>query len=250
MVEFAIIGTQRSGTTYIRYLLDSHPQIRCIGEAFLLRILKKSYPGILGYPHYVNESIGRHLKHYLMRTALVSEYLDYLYAAEGFTSVGFKFMYTQAKKFPPKFPMVTKYLIKNNVKIIHVIRKNLVKVLVSRETAKKTGIYRSNAKMKHIKIHLPTENLLKKLSELENENNKWEKLFTHSPYYKAYYEAFVTDKDNESRKLLSFLDITEFGQLSTPIVKINPDKLKDILDNYTELKNLLSNTKYEWCLYS
>ena len=250
MVKFAIIGTQRSGTTYIRYLLDSHPQIRCIGEAFLYRILKKSYPGVLGYPHYVNESIGRKIKHYLRRAVLVNEYLDYLYATEGFTSIGFKFMYTQSKIFPYKFPMVSKYLIRNNVKIIHVIRKNLLKVLVSRATAKRTGVYRSKTKMAHKKIHLPTENLLKELSKLENENDRWEKLFTNLPYYKAYYEAFVADKENESRKLLSFLEIEEFCELSTPIVKINPDRLEDILVNYNELENLLSNTEYEWCLNS
>ena len=124
-----------------------------------------------------------------MRTALVTEYLDHLYATEGFTSVGFKFMYNQAKRFPPKFPMVSKYLIKNNVKIIHVIRRNLLKVLVSRETAKKTGIYRSKLKMAHTNIHLPAENLLNELSNLEHENKKWETLFTHSSYYKAYYES-------------------------------------------------------------
>src|SRR5687768_12775761 len=121
MVKFAIVGIRRTGTTLIRTTINSHPQVRCIGEAFNFgprfgpRTRGERCDG--GYRKYINESPGRRTRDLLWRSASVRLYLNDLYSESDKMAVGFKLMNTQSVEFPAVF----RYLKRNNVSIIHVV---------------------------------------------------------------------------------------------------------------------------------
>ena len=57
--------------------------------------------------------------------------------------------------------------------------------------------------------------------------------------------SLVVDFYTEIRKVLKFLEIDEFIPLTSELVKVNPDSLEDIIENYAEIKKALVNTQFE-----
>lgn len=257
--KFAIVGTQRTGTTLIRTALDSHPQIRCIGEAlnigppFYKRVFYKQNSnrlpvemGYISYRRYIRSSYKRRFLHYFNRTQLVFDYLDKLYSLPGFSAVGFKFMYSQNKPFP----MVQPYFIKDQVKIIHVVRNNPLKTVISRESKKVNKFAHSKSQIHVKKFYIKTTNLINTLNRICKENKYWDKAFDNYPsYIKVSYESYLKNKASEERRMLSFLEVNQQADLTSSLVKINPDKIEDIIENYDEVFKCLYNSPYEWCLH-
>jgi hypothetical protein len=65
------------------------------------------------------------------------------------------------------------------------------------------------------------------------------------PYIEVSYESLVSDFDSEIRKVLKFLEIDGHMSLTSEFVKVNPDSLEDIIENYSEVKQTLINTEFE-----
>jgi len=59
------------------------------------------------------------------------------------------------------------------------------------------------------------------------------------------YESFVANRDAETQRILDFLNIDQFVPLTTELVKLNPDSLQEIIENYEEVKQALSGTASE-----
>lgn len=241
MTKFAIVGTQRTGTSLIRTMLDSHPEVFAIEEAFHMKWLND-----LGYAKYIESSFSRKMKHYFMRKDNIFRYLDELYSLSNFSAVGFKIHYSHIKQFP----MVADCLSKNRINIIHVVRSNVLKTLLSRKMAKQTKIYHSHQKIPVSKIHIPKFRLFYYLKKISQENKQLELLFSNSssPYIQVNYETVTANLNDEGKKLLSFLNVNTSIPISSQLIKINPNNIEDIVINYDELKNWLKGSEFEWCL--
>lgn len=247
MIKFVVVGTQRTGTTLVRTSLDSHSKVRCIGETFKYKTKKgKFYKGELGYPAYIRGSFKKRLMHYFMRIRLINEYLDSLYLLPNYSAVGFKFMYSQAKKYP----MVLEYIYNNKIRAIHVVRENVLKTLISRRTAQKRRLFHTKEKVHVEKILLSIDDLEKTLDIISSQNNIWEEILASKvPYIKITYESFLRNNPKEIGRILAFLNL-DLEELKSPLVKINPDTLKDIVENYEEIREHLEKSPYKWCLKS
>ncbi|MEL7447995.1 MAG: sulfotransferase [Pseudomonadota bacterium] len=245
MKKFIVAGIQRTGTTYIRTCIDSHPATRCIGEAFKVKNARgKAYGGDLGYATYLNESRMRWVRHYLGRTGMIHEYLDHVYALEGFEAVGFKLMYSHARRFPCIVP----YMLENNVSVIHVERKNVLKTLVSVITARARGAHHSTKKVDVTQIELDAGNLVDRLARIQRDGQRWQEVFEGKvPYVKVTYEDFVADRDGQSAKVQEFLGL-EPHTLKSDLRKLNPDDLSKIITNYDHVAEVLAGSPFEWCL--
>jgi hypothetical protein len=62
------------------------------------------------------------------------------------------------------------------------------------------------------------------------------------------YEDVLNDTNLHMRKILKFLQVKDNISLSSSLRKINPDKIENVLKNYEEVKKLLIDSPYEWCL--
>ena len=65
------------------------------------------------------------------------------------------------------------------------------------------------------------------------------------PFLEVSYESLVADHDTETRNVLKYLGIDKFMPLTSEFVKLNPDSLEDIIENYSEVKQTLIGTEFE-----
>ena len=95
-----------------------------------------------------------------------------------------------------------------------------------------------------VKLHVDVRALKKDISRQLRLIDKYRAEFADSPYIEVLYESFVQDREQETRRVLQFLGIDEFVSLSTNLVKLNPDSLDQIIENYQEVAQALQGTAY------
>lgn len=255
MHKFLVVGVQRSGTTFIGSSLDSHPAIKYVGEIFKIRgwylnratrqlTRRTAFSGDNGYSSWMDASIGRKLGHYCWRKRNTQQFLDHFYSLYDYDAVGFKLMSSQARRFGGIIP----YVINNKVKVIHVVRENILKTHLSRLTAASRSMYHSDRTVTSSKIVVPVSELLSSLEKINADNQYWQTNFEQSTdYLQVSYESFVNNRAQISHDMLSFLGV-EYHEIKSKLVKINPDSLQDIIKNYDEVVSLLDGSDFEWTL--
>ena len=243
MKKFVLVGTQRSGTTFIRHCLNSHDNILCHGE-----LLFRNYPDEEGYFKRKQKLFAGSVRHMLLRKSMLKNYLDNYYSHPGYEAIGFKLMYSQARWLPYSFPYALTYIKNNSLSVIHVIRENVLKTYLSREIAIRRKLYHAKSKPDIKKIDLDTTTLLKNLKKIKSENDWWRNNFSQENYLALSYESFVSNKEQESRRLLEFLGIAEYQELVSSNVKIASDNLSDVIENYTQVVECLASTEFAYCL--
>jgi hypothetical protein len=249
MVKFVIVGVRRTGTTLIRTTLDSHPDIRCFGASFRMggRLTQSEGESFEhSYQKYLSGSLVRRMRDFIAPRHMVYEYLDALLNVPGKKAVGFKLL---AYDYP-QYPTVIKYLHENNFRVIHVVRSNLLKTLISRHVKKVRRFGKATTEVKRTQIALREDRLLKDLRKLEQQNEAWVAEAKGLPYMRTTYEDFVANKEQELQRMLEFLDVEFRPDLQSPLVKVNPDDIRSIITNYDAVADTLRGTPYEWCLQS
>ncbi len=248
IVRFIVAGTQRTGTSLINQSIRSHPNIVSFSEVFLFRqrrgLLYKSMGKNMegSYRQYLDEDCyTRHLSHIFSRRQIVYKYLDQLYRQESADAVGFKFMIDQAKQFPE----VVSYIQEKKIKVLHVIRENLLKTLVSRTAAKTRNMYHTADEVEVNKVVIPTSRLIDSLDRIQREIDGWKELSYNTPYLPVTYESFTREREPEVLRILDFLEVSSVENLTSSLQKINPDNLSEVILNFEEVKRVLSGTKHE-----
>lgn len=252
MTKFVVFGLQRTGTSWIETLLDSHPDVSCLGEIFYFTqgrfplTKPRGRRTEMSYRRHVESSPGKRLMHYIARKKLVNETLNAIYSRSGYSAIGFKLMYDQAIRFPA----VLNYVHKDNVKVIHVVRTNVLKTHISLSSAKQRKLVHTTNNITLDKIYLPTTLLLRRLRTIDNQNKFWQQFFLdYGPnYLRIEYESMLYNGNEKQKELLSYLQVNHSIGLNSQLRKINPDNIEEALINYSQIQNYLANTPYEWCL--
>jgi LPS sulfotransferase NodH len=247
MVKFIVLTTQRSGATFFIKCLASHPQIACRHQTIFTQDNKFKFfsfdrPSSFYYK-YRSSSLGRRLGHWFRRKRLIYECVDdYLHTLPNQAkAIGFKLSYNHVEKYPA----IASWVREHDVRIIHLVRNNLLKTLLSLEAAKKRGLHHSTQKVELVKVHLHPRKLKRKLKIRARLIEKYRTMFTEKPYLEVSYESFGADLDAETHRVLQFLDIDEYMSVETDLVKLNPDSLEDIIENYDEVAQALKGTPSE-----
>ena len=245
MKKFVVVGLQRTGTTFIRTTIDSHPKIRCIGEAFYIPppwrgSIWRSPEIELSYSIYAKRSARRMAGHFLWRNSQIGDYLNELFNLSAYDAIGFKIMYNQLLQFRS----VLAYIQTHKLHIIHVVRKNALKKIVSELSVQKRGYAHSTSSVGAVKITVPTYNLETKLAQINRENSKLEALFSDTlPYIQICYEDFIEDNEGEINRIQEFLQL-DYHPLNSKLKKLNPDDLSHVIENIEEVRSCLKTTPY------
>ena len=253
MIKFLIITQPRSGSSFLTSCLNSHPQIHCPrGSLFTKRNLspiKGFKPGFLTvdrkkspYYKYRSSSFKRQFAHRFRRNKLIHEFLSAWYARyQESEAVGFKVNYSQISKYPATISWVKQ----NDVKIIHLVRKNLLKRHVSNKIAVTRDVHHSKEALKPIKVFIDPKILLEDFRRRQNRFERYRKLFRDFPFLEVSYESMVADQNTETGKVLKFLGMNQLMALTTDLVKVNPDSLGEIIENYDTVKQTLMDTEFK-----
>jgi LPS sulfotransferase NodH len=136
---------------------------------------------------------------------------------------------------------------KNKIPIIHLHRVNLLKATVSLLKAQESGVYvaTSQSTTKPQKIRLTPQRILSRLNTLVKQKSKCEKIISNSPTLSLTYESLFEHQSSAVIEIIKFLGIKDASFKKPDVVKLNPERMIDFLENYEEVKQALVRTPWE-----
>ncbi len=246
MDKFIVLAAHRSGTTLLLSSLESHPQVKCHKRIFTVDVVVKRLwvrdrPGS-SFHQFRTASLKRRLDYIFRSKQLINDFMTESAApTDGVKMVGVRVIYAEADKHPE----ILAWAKEHDVGIIHLIRENALKTIVSAETAQKRGLSHSTSKVKWVTVHLSPFKLKMQLTRLTQQIEKYQTVLKNTRHLEVSYEALVARPEAETRRILDFLKLEQLGPLTTNLVKLNPNSLGDIIENYTEVKQALHGTAFE-----
>lgn len=239
--KFCVITTGRSGSTWLRSLLDSHPQIRMFGEPFLWRKEKRGWPDEEFLRYYDYRQANATLRPWVM-----FKYLDNLehYQSVPHDTIGFKMMYIQIIK-DPEFLFK---IIQDKYRVIHLARRNHLDVLISKTVGKQYNVFHvNNSDSKTRKVTLNTASLVRTLDIYEAMYRVAKTFLKFSPLevMEVQYESLKADPETNLGAIADFLGV-DSNKIVTQsnYKKVNPGSYADKITNYEEVVKTLEKSKY------
>jgi hypothetical protein len=256
--RYIILGTERTGSSYLVELLKSHPSVISFSELFMDNCSSFNY---LGYPHHADIKLINYRNDHPVEFL---ENLVYKPYKKNIAAVGFKLFYSQAHN--NKLETVWDYLNGlNDLKIIHIQRSNTFHSFVSSKIALKEGASKypgwviKEIQQLNMGIFMQQPgNYEKTLIEIDYQEclNYFEKVKAEKAYYSKYfinhfvldlyYEDLLVNVDRECEKLCRFLHLSNVPLKTFAEKQINVP-IKEIVKNYNELKNSFEGS--EWYLF-
>ncbi len=222
--KLVILGRQRTGSSLLMRLLHAHPKIDMQSEVFRL-LGGKSCKTVW------NETFGKKLpwiKH-----------------------AGFKLFYNHPDDSTDR--EVWDILDSNtDVKIIHIKRKNILRTYVSKLVAVKTGAWNSgqeSGKKNSLdkKVHVNINHCLSELRTIKKLETVFSKnKYPNHDYLELFYEELVENTSNELDRLFSFLNIENqrIEKRKLDLKRQNPEKMENLVINYEDFEQSLSNSEF------
>ena len=249
---FVILTAPRSGSAWLVDGLNNHPRVVAYGELFVPET--RGREGAYGrqdvplFTNYVGNGSGRLSRLGLLRKRVA--YLNGLYGRSDTDCVGFKLVYSHATLNPG----VLTYLSIRRVKVVHLIRSNVLDSVISWETARARGLFhaRKGDVLESVRVELDADTLLETLDHHEYAiavARSWIRNM-RLPYTEAFYEELTgVRQDEKLARLLAFLDVEPtVAELGSELVRMNPADHRKLIANYDEIRHALAGSRFEWML--
>lgn len=258
---FIVFGNQRTGSTLVASRLNSHSRIVCYEELFLPWV--DSEPSLRGWlsangrPQWLRTVPGT-------RTSFLASLFNAEFLSSEVNAIGFKVMYNQMPLLPKlayylprtgrlfEDPAFRRWLHVNHVFVIHTLRRNHLKILVSHKLATRSGRFHSrDAEATDLQIFLPLRGLVARLIRIEAAERAAKSVIRNLPSIEIYYEDYVSSQGNvDDVRLCAALgqSIPPDG-LKSPLTKVTSDDLRKTLQNYEQVAAHLRGTRFERFLH-
>jgi LPS sulfotransferase NodH len=145
-------------------------------------------------------------------------------------------------------PALRKWLRKNKVLIVHTLRQNHLKILVSHELAAQSGRFHSrSAPVGNSKVFISLRSLKPRLRRIQLAERAARNTIKGLPTIEIWYENYTgADGAQDDTRLCNALgqSVPEDG-LTSPLRKISSDDLHDTIGNYEQVAAHLSGTPFE-----
>jgi hypothetical protein len=177
---------------------------------------------------------------------MLHEYLDYIYEPRrDLQAIGFKLMYSQVVLFPEILP----YLRRRNVRVLHLLRLNLLDIIISR-TAMEQRRYphaRSAAEREDIKVQIDVSRLIPQLKRLRPE--RWLARSLVRTFGLTAQEFAYEDMLAHDTRLLDALrfvgvDASTTAGLDPVLLKLAPSSHREGIANFDEVESCLRGTPF------
>jgi LPS sulfotransferase NodH len=274
MTVSLLLSTQRSGSHFLKSLIETRfPGVVCSGEVLgepfdQQSPVLPSHPEIARfwtwYGHEVatgaisaapNKRIEAFAS-YLAQLSAAAEPQDLVIDVK-YNSVRSLSGYEDTDHGSTDF---TTFIKSREIPVLHLIRKNILKTLVSHELARQSGIWHRLTEKDPSevlpKIRLNPKKVLRAIKHLERLNNDYQEHFADYPKYEeVVYEELVDEQNQpgESLQLLAlFLGKEQRQAPSSPVAskKTTPDDPSEIVENWSEIVRALHFTQHSWMTQS
>ena len=249
MNGFFIWFEQRSGSSYLVSLLNSHPEIDCRGEMFGARRQQRSnttrefrenayqrtlnlFPG-----HIANPSDEQTVQH-------LSSWLEPVNAPQEIH--GFKFKHPSQHGL---YPEITDKLLHNadSLRLIVLQRKNYLRRAISLINMQRIQSMQSTANTKS-ELNLPplavdTKEVIRLVKYYAQSQNAFDQFTKHFPArLELDFEQLCTSPEIQANRLQDFLGVKNVQALSAQLKRITPKNLADAISNFDEFKKEIESS--------
>lgn len=255
-VPFLLLATQRTGSSWVQEMLDSHPGVKVYSELFIAGSRGRPLwgPGDIDFIETYWEQRVRPPSA-LTRQYWTMRYLQRVFGQPDCAAVGFKYMYDQIRRSPPVLP----YAAARRVRVVHLVRRNLLDVVVSSRRALHTGVFHlagdgrppipwAPAELDRSRFSLDPGQVVRELRRLTRERalvRGWLRL-TRTPSIEVRYEDLLGDQARFG-EILDFLGVARAdpSRLRSGLQKIRSEPLQSVVENLGELRAALAGTSFE-----
>jgi LPS sulfotransferase NodH len=130
-VNFVLLGHPRCGSNLLLRALAEHPQVRMVGEALAPDPHIRKFAWSWAKPDFDGYQSGQDGGQFLEHAIFAKPPL------ENVTAFGFKLFYDQARS-DEFIQTAWDYILSHDIRIVHLVRRNLLYSLISFETAERT----------------------------------------------------------------------------------------------------------------
>ncbi len=252
---FILLATQRSGSSWVQEMLNSHPDLKVYNELFQV-----DAEGISIWEprdiEFANTYLKTHMRvPWLSRDYWTIRYVRHVFRQPDVRGVGFKYMYDQVRHSRAVLP----YAAVARVPVVHLIRKNLLDVVISSALAKATGFYHrptdgrppipwAPAAPAEDRITLDPADVLRQLTELARRRDRYRRWLslTLTPTCETEYEELTADPSAFGR-ILAFLGIPadDWSKLTSGLKKVRSKPQSSVVENFEELQARLTGSGFE-----
>jgi LPS sulfotransferase NodH len=247
VTKFIVLSTQRSGSTWVVDMLNSHPRVVTYSELFMHggegRPKWGTEQDLLYWQTFIADK-GRTGR--LTRAYWLWHYLGRAFAARpGIDAVGFKLMYSQLTRISK--PLMPALWLKR-VRIIHLMRRNALDVVLSKEAGEaRRGVLhaRDGDELESVRVRLEPDDLVRRMTSheraIEGARVRFKRVGV--PYTEVVYEDLVEDEEAGFDSLFRFLDV-EPQRVSSSLQKVNPSSHEELIENYRQVRDALEGTRF------
>jgi LPS sulfotransferase NodH len=219
--RFAIVGNARTGSNYLLDGLKTSPSIRMYHEIFAdhKRQIGKNFDGVFS-------------------TVFQPE-------SKSTKMVGFKVFYNHLTQDEWQ-----KFLTCKDLKIIHLIRRNRLRTVISLEIAFKTGQWTQSGKgnsgeIKVKRLVLEPSKLIKRLEQIEEGEAAARSRFRDRQVLEVVFEELVSSPQPVFESVGAYLGVEGIDPGRIRLRRQNPETLQQLIINYEEVETALRNTRFE-----
>lgn len=250
------MATQRSGSSWVQETLNTHAGLKVYTELFIYQ--GRDFP--FWEPNdveFANTFWDRHATRprRLTKPYWTVRYLQHVFDQPDCQAVGFKYMYDQIRRSPE----VLVWAAAARVKVVHLVRTNLLDVVVSAKLAEKTRVWGiatdgrpdmpwTSSTMTSQRITLDPGFVFGELTRMSRERDRaraWLKR-TRTPTCEVLYETLAADQ-GAFATILDFLELPDPDPsvLRSPLKKLRTAPVSDVVENFAEVRARLLGTPFE-----
>ena len=246
MIPFVLLADRRSGTTLMIDYLNNTRRIHCWKRVFGIEkptADERRRGQASRFYFYRTARPWRRIRYYLARGSLLAEFLDreVLVPREGRDIIGFRLTYDNALHYYQVLELIRR----RRWRVIHLIRHNVLKTYISFHTARLHRLEhpRAGDRVRPVRLRVDVDDMLRELDRRSARIDTLRRAVAAVPHLEVGYEELSADPQGCAGRILPFLD-AEPEPFRSDLVKINPDRLRDVVENYDEIAAALAGTPH------
>lgn len=249
LTKFFLLSTYRSGSTWLIDLLNSHPAVVAYEELFLDD--DEAIPRWAGERSVVRWHAYR--ESMLRRDGtkgpfgLGFKYLDTVLSEHDRDRLGASGLKVMYKQWFMTHRFTLAYAALRRVKILHLVRKNLLDTFVSEKCARLRGQFHSYRDVEQVSIFVDTDELMQWLRRQEKKvaMARSALFMLGLPTLEVTYESLLTEGESCFPRVLGFLGVDSRGaSLQSRLRKLNRQPHHRTIKNYDDVRSALGRTRF------